>query len=49
MLDRYVFGPVVDGADLPAPPFDPAAPAVSDDIPLVIGSTKDEASFFPGG
>ena len=46
MLDRYVFGPVVDGADLPAHPFDPAAPAVSDDIPLVIGNTKDEASLF---
>jgi len=46
MLDRYVFGPFVDGADLPAHPFDPAAPAVSDDIPLVIGNTKDEASLF---
>ena len=46
LLDRYVFGPVVDGADLPQQPFDPAAPAVSDDIPLVIGNTKDEASLF---
>jgi para-nitrobenzyl esterase len=46
MLDRYAFGPVVDGADIPAHPFDPAAPAVSDDIPLVIGNTKDEASLF---
>jgi len=46
LLDRYDFGPVVDGADLPAQPFDPAAPAVSDDVPLVIGNTKDEASLF---
>ena len=46
MLDRYVFGPFVDGADLPAHPFDPAAPVVSDDIPLVIGNTEDEASLF---
>ena len=35
MLDRYVFGPVVDGADLPAHPFDPVARAVSDDIPQI--------------
>ena len=30
-------------------PFDPAAPAASDDIPLVIGNTKDEASLFLEG
>jgi len=46
LLDRYDFGPVVDGADIPAHPFDPAAPGVSDDVPLVIGNTKDEASLF---
>ena len=46
LLDRYVFGPVVDGADLPQHPFDPVAPGISDDIPLVIGNTKDEASLF---
>ena len=46
LLDRYDFGPVVDGADIPAQPFDPAAPGVSDDVPLVIGNTKDEASLF---
>ena len=31
---------------LPAQPFDPAAPALSDDIPLMIGGTKDEAAIF---
>ena len=46
LLDRYDFGPVVDGTDIPAQPFDPAAPGVSDDVPLVIGNTKDEASVF---
>jgi len=46
LLDRYDFGPVVDGADIPAHPFDPAASDVSDDVPLVIGNTKDEASLF---
>jgi len=46
LLDRYDFGPVVDGADLPAQPFDPAAPGIADDIPLLIGGTREEAAFF---
>ena len=46
LLDRYNFGPVIDGAVLPGQPFDPAAPALSDDIPLMIGGTKDEAAIF---
>ena len=46
LLDRYDFGPSVDGADLPAQPFDPAAPAIADDIPLLIGGTREESGFF---
>jgi para-nitrobenzyl esterase len=46
LLDRYDFGPVADGIDLPTQPFDPAAPALSDDIPLLIGGTKEESGFF---
>src|SRR6185503_16562007 len=46
LLDRYDFGPVVDGGDLPAQPFDPAAPAIADDIPLLIGGTREEAGFY---
>jgi para-nitrobenzyl esterase len=46
LLDRYDFGPVVDGADLPAQPFDPAAPAIADAIPLLIGGTREESGFF---
>jgi para-nitrobenzyl esterase len=46
LLDRYNFGPVVDGDLLPGHPFDPAAPGVSDDIPLVIGDTKDESAIY---
>jgi len=48
LLDRYDFGPVVDGADLPAQPFDPEAPAISDGIPLLIGGTREESGFFLG-
>ncbi|MGH7093045.1 MAG: carboxylesterase/lipase family protein, partial [Stellaceae bacterium] len=46
LLDRYDFGPVVDGADLPAQPFDPAAPGIADDIPLLIGGAHEESAFF---
>src|SRR5205085_10601029 len=46
LLDRYDFGPVVDGHDLPQQPCDPAPTAFSDDIPLLIGDTKDEATRF---
>jgi para-nitrobenzyl esterase len=46
LLDRYDFGPVVDGHDLPQQPCDPAPAAFSDDIPLLIGDTKDEATRF---
>jgi len=46
LLDRYNFGPVIDGKLLPAQPFDPAAPGVSDDIPVLVGGTKDESAIF---
>jgi para-nitrobenzyl esterase len=38
--------PVVDGTDLPATPFDPTAPAVSANVPLLVGNTFHE--FSPG-
>jgi para-nitrobenzyl esterase len=41
------FGPVVDGTTLPGGPFDPTAPALSADIPVLIGSTEYEVAFFP--
>src|SRR5438094_489743 len=44
--DRYDFGPVVDGSDLPQHPADPVAPAISDDIPLMVGGTREESAFF---
>lgn len=46
LLDRYPFGPVVDGVVLPRHPFHPDAPAVSADIPLLIGDMKDESASF---
>jgi para-nitrobenzyl esterase len=39
--------PVVDGSTLPTDPFDPVAPAVSADVPLLIGTVESEVAFFP--
>jgi len=39
--------PVLDGKTLPAGPFDPSAPAMSADVPLLIGTTEFEINFFP--
>jgi len=46
LFDRYDFGPVVDGAVLPAHPFDAAATAVSADIPVLVGGVKDEMAIY---
>ncbi len=40
------FGPVVDGAILPNHPFDPEAPRISKNKPLIVGSNRDETNFF---
>jgi para-nitrobenzyl esterase len=40
-------GPVVDGHSLPTDPFDPVAPAISADIPLLIGTNETEVTFTP--
>ncbi len=38
--------PVVDGRALPRDPFDPTAPEISADVPLIIGSVNTEGTFF---
>ncbi|MEZ4898081.1 MAG: carboxylesterase/lipase family protein [Saprospiraceae bacterium] len=40
------FGPVVDGVALPHHPFDPTAPEISRDKPLMVGWNEDEFTFF---
>ena len=37
------WGPTVDGRTLPAHPFDPGAPAVSADVPLITGTNLNES------
>jgi para-nitrobenzyl esterase len=39
-------GPVRDGLALPGHPFDPAASPFAADIPLIIGTNKDESTLF---
>jgi para-nitrobenzyl esterase len=43
---RGVMTPVVDGRSLPAHPFTPMATEVSRDVPVMIGTTKDESTLF---
>ncbi len=39
--------PVVDGKSLPGGPFDPTAPEISANVPVMIGTTETEVTFFP--
>jgi len=39
------FAPVVDGVVLPHHPFDPTAPAISRDKPLIVGWNEDEYTY----
>jgi para-nitrobenzyl esterase len=43
---RLGFNPVVDGKVLPHHPFEPVAPKISANIPLMIGTNKDEILLF---
>lgn len=43
------FGPSVDGRALPRGPFTPDAPEMAADIPLIIGTNKDEGTMFAMG
>ena len=42
----FTFAPVVDGRNLPRDPFDPTAPEISADVPLIVGSVNTEGTFF---
>ena len=45
---RLGFNPVIDGTLFPGGPFAPKAPLTSLDVPLMIGSNKDEMTLFLG-
>jgi para-nitrobenzyl esterase len=41
----FGFAPVVEGEFIPRHPFDPDAPAISADVPMIIGTTLDDAAM----
>ena len=43
------FRPVIGSPSFPSHPFDPAAPAISANVPMIVGSNRTEASVFMGG
>jgi para-nitrobenzyl esterase len=43
------FRPVIGSPSFPAHPFDPGAPAISANVPMIVGSNRTEASVFMGG
>lgn len=45
-FDKPTFSPVVDGRVLPTQPWDPKGPAASADVPIMIGTNKDEMTLF---
>ncbi|HLG96326.1 MAG TPA: carboxylesterase family protein [Bryobacteraceae bacterium] len=38
--------PVVDGHSLPRDPFDPTAPDISAEVPMIVGTAETEGSYF---
>jgi para-nitrobenzyl esterase len=47
LAENLTWGPVVDGKTLPGGPFDPLAPDFASNIPVLIGTTEYEITFFP--
>ena len=45
-LGTDIFRPVVAGTSLPRHPFEPDAPTISAQVPMLIGTTKDEGIYF---
>jgi para-nitrobenzyl esterase len=45
-LSSISFSPIVDGIFLPNHPFDPIAPEISKNKPLIVGWSEDEFTFF---
>ena len=43
---RMILSPVVDGSYLPAHPFDPIAADTAANVPIMIGTTRDEMGTF---
>ncbi len=49
VIEQHGFVPTTGVADLPENPFDPVAPEISANIPLLIGTNKHEMALFTRG
>jgi para-nitrobenzyl esterase len=47
-MKGHYFGPVKDGRSVPRDPFDPDAPPLSANIPMMLGNCHDETTTFFG-
>jgi para-nitrobenzyl esterase len=45
-VGAHAFSPVLDGVNLITDPFHPQAPLASDDVPLIVSTTLDDAGLF---
>jgi para-nitrobenzyl esterase len=45
-VGAHAFSPVLDGVNLTSDPFHPRAPLESDDVPLIVSTTLDDAGLF---
>src|SRR5512135_1079228 len=45
----FGYGPILDGVAITRDPFTPDAPAISADVPLLLGYVKDEMTIFTAG
>ncbi|HUB78566.1 MAG TPA: carboxylesterase family protein [Bryobacteraceae bacterium] len=46
MADGLGFAPMVDGHEIPANPYDPVAPKISAQVPMIVGTNKFETQFI---
>ncbi|HEX6898013.1 MAG TPA: carboxylesterase/lipase family protein [Bryobacteraceae bacterium] len=49
VIEQHGFVPTTGVADLPENPFDPVAPEISSNVPLLIGTNKHEMALFTRG
>lgn len=45
-IDAHAFAPIIDGTHIPAHPSDPKVASLSDEVPLIISTTLDDAGIF---
>ena len=47
-VPESVFQPILDGTIIPANPYDPVAPSISADVPILLGTNQTETTYLQG-